>query len=133
MFHRALVSAEVASMKKPVSMLRADGKRPDGPFVPWQAEWNAVWNISVKDTVAITYLLSTSFTAGSDAKMAVLHIEGKYREFSVTRFVPIALETIGPESKALLFLRELGHRLTRTTEDLYENAFLFQRLSVAIY
>ena len=51
----------------------------------------------VTNTMVITYLSSTSATAGSAAEIAALRKEGKFRELSVTHnFMPIALETLRP-------------------------------------
>ena len=48
-------------------------------------------------------------------------------------FVPLAFQTMGPMcSKALVFLGELGRRLTIATDDPRETMFLFQRISIAI-
>jgi hypothetical protein len=84
--------------------------------------------------LAASYLSSTSITAGSAAELAATRKEEKYIELSADHiFIPIAIETLGPLcSKALVFLRELGKRLTRVTNDPRESQFLFQRLSVAI-
>jgi len=135
LIHRGLVRAGVSSVKEPAGMLRSDGKRPDGlTLVPWQAGRNMVWDVTVIDTLAASYLPSTSTTAGSAAEIAASRKEVKYAELSATHiFVPIAFETLGPiGAKTLGFLRELGRRLTRVTNDPCEPAFLFQRLSVAI-
>jgi hypothetical protein len=129
------VRAGVASVKEPVGLSRSDGKRPDGlTLVPWQSGRNVIWDVTVTDTLATSYLPSTATTAGSAAEMAATRKESKYAELSVTHtFIPIAMETLGPVSnKALTFLRELGRRLTRVTEDSRETSFLFQRLSIAI-
>jgi hypothetical protein len=128
--HRALVRAKVASVKEPVGLLRTDGKRPDGlTLVPWQAGKNAVWDVTVADTLATSYVASTSVTAGSAAELAASRKEDKYTELSTTHnFVPLAFETMGPMcSKALVFLGELGRRLTIATDDPRETMFLFQR------
>ena len=133
--HRVLVRAGISAAKEPTGMLRTDGKRPDGvTLVPWQAGKSAVWDVTVIDTLATSYLPSTSTTSGSAAEMAAARKEDKYVEMSATHtFVPIAVETLGPIcSKALMFLRELGRRLTLATGDSRESMFLFQRLSVAI-
>ena len=133
--HRALVRAGVSSVKEPVGLSRTDGKRPDGlTLVPWQAGRCAVWDVTVTNTLAASYLSSTSITAGSAAELAATRKEEKYIELSADHiFIPIAIETLGPLcSKALVFLRELGKRLTRVTDDPRESQFLFQRLSVAI-
>jgi hypothetical protein len=133
--HRALVRAKIASVKEPIGLSRTDGKRPDGlTLVPWQFGKNAVWDVTVTDTLATSYLSLTSFTAGSAAELAATRKEEKYVELTTTHtFVPLAFETLGPIcSKALVFLRELGRRLTLATDDKRETMFLFQRLSVAI-
>jgi hypothetical protein len=133
--HRALVRAGVSCVIEPAGMSRSDGKRPDGlTLVPWQAGKNVVWDVTVADTLAASYLSSTSVTPGSAAEMASSRKERKYVEFATTHtFVPIALESLGPiGTKSLGFLRELGRRLSRATNDARESSFLFQRLSIAI-
>ena len=93
-------------------------------------------DVTVTDSMAfiITYLPSMSVIVGIAAEIAPLYKEVKSRKQSVTHnFVPKALDILGPfGSKALAFLWELGHRLTRATEDLRKNAFLFQRFSEAV-
>ena len=60
-------------------MSRADGKSSDGlTLSQWQARKNAIWDITVTDTMAIAYLPSTSVTADSAAQIAVLCKERKY-------------------------------------------------------
>jgi hypothetical protein len=133
--HRALVRAGVSSVKEPAGMSRSDGKRPDGlTLVPWQGGRNAVWDVTVSDTLAGSYLPATSVTAGSAADIAAARKEAKYAELATTHtFVPLAFESLGPiNAKSLTFLRELGRRLVRATDDTRESAFLFQRLSIAI-
>jgi hypothetical protein len=82
----------VASVKEPVGLLRTDGKRPDGlTVVPWQAGKNAVWDVTVADTLAASYVASTSVTAGSAVELAATRKEDKYTELSTTHnFVPLA-------------------------------------------
>jgi hypothetical protein len=125
----------VSAVKEPAGLSRTDGKRPDGvTLVPWQAGRTAVWDVTVIDTLATSYLPSTSITPGSAAEIAAARKVDKYLNLSATHtFVPIALETLGPISvQSLSFLREVGRRLSRATDDARESAFLFQRLSVAI-
>ena len=133
--HRALVKAGVSSVKEPLGLSRTDGKRPDGlTLVPWQAGRSVVWDVTVIDSLATSYLASTSVTPGGAAEIAATRKEAKYANLATTHtFVPIALETLGPIStKSLLFLRELGRRLARVSDDSRETAHLFQRLSIAI-
>ena len=129
-FH-ALVKAGVPSTKEPAGLSRTDGKRPDGlTLVPWLAGKNAVWDVTVSDTLASSYLSATSVTAGSAAKLACTKKEHKYSELSTNYlFIPLAFESLGSvSSKTLIFLRDLGHRLTGASDDSRETAFLFQRL-----
>jgi len=47
--------------------------------------------------------------------------------------MPLAFETLGPlSSSTTVFLTELGRRLSASTGELRETAFLFQRLSIAV-
>ena len=63
----------VAPMKEPVGILRAEGKRSDElTLVSWQAGRNAVWNVTVTDTMAITYLPLTFVPMDSVAEIAAL-------------------------------------------------------------
>jgi hypothetical protein len=81
-----------------------------------------------------TTLPSSSATAGSAAEAAATKKSDKYALLSTNyNFIPIALETLGPIcSKATVFLRELGRRLSVATGDPRETTLLFQRLSVAL-
>ena len=75
--------AGVASIKEPVGVLRADGKRSGGlTLVPWQAWIIAVSDLTVTGIMARTYLTLTSVTAGSAAEIVALCKEGKYSDQS---------------------------------------------------
>ena len=116
-------------------MSHADGQHSDGiTLVLWQAGRNAVWDVTVTDYMAVIIMPSMSVIVGIAAEIAPLYKEVKSRKQSVTHnFAPKALDILGPfGSKALAFLWELGHCLTRATEDLRKNAFLFQRFSEAV-
>jgi hypothetical protein len=133
--YHTLVNAGLPSTKEPAGLLRTDGKRPDGlTSVPWQSGKTAVWDVTVIDTMATSYVDSTSATPGSAAEIAAARKELKYTELASSHiFIPLAFETLGPiGSKASLFLRQLGHRLSLKTGDKRETAFLFQRLSIAL-
>ncbi|OWA51822.1 hypothetical protein BV898_16285 [Hypsibius exemplaris] len=52
---RALVSASVAAIREPPTLVRQDGKRPDGmSMVPWKQGNALVWDVTVWDTMALT-------------------------------------------------------------------------------
>ena len=133
--YHSLVKAGIPCTKEPSGLLRTDGKRPDGlTSVPWQAGKCAIWDVTVTDTLATSYLSATASSAGSAAELAATRKEAKYSLLSSDyHFIPLALETLGPVgSKATTFLRQLGRRMSTASEDPRETTFLFQRLSIAI-
>ena len=55
------------------------------------------WDVTVTDTLAESYLLATSSTAGAAAEGAADRKELKYQSFAHTHtFIPMAVETLGP-------------------------------------
>ena len=118
-----------------MGLLRSDGKRPDGlTQIPWQSGKCMTWDVTVTDTLAESYLLATSSAAGAAAEGAAERKELKYQSLVQSHtFVPLAFETLGPiNSKGQDFLMDLGRRLSASSNDLRETAFLFQRLSLTV-
>ena len=133
--HRSLTRAGIPSTKEPHGLSRSDGKRPDGlTLTPWSEGRCLIWDVTVTDTTAQSYLHLTSNNAGSAAELASTRKETKYAELSSHyHFVPIAIESHGPlNCKALQFLSALGHRISVKTSDPRETSFLYQRISVAV-
>ena len=133
--HRALNRAGIPAVKEPAGLLRSDGKRPDGlTLIPWQGGRCMTWDVTVTDTLADSYLQSTSLTPGSASEAAADRKEQKYETLATTyKFIPLAFETFGPiNRKATQFLTELGRHLTSVSNDKREGSFLFQRLSIII-
>src|SRR6218665_572889 len=95
---RALTKEGYPTVKEPPGLVRSDGKRPDGlTLIPWRAGRSLVWDATVADTLAASYLANTSTTAGAAAKAAVNRKQAKYQELSNTHvFIQLALETLGP-------------------------------------
>ena len=93
-----------------------------------------MWDVTVTDTVAPSYLQSTAVVTGAAAEQAATRKDAKYSELLKTHhFVPIAFETLGPINiTGLEFIRDLGHRLITAKGDTRENSYFFQRLSIAI-
>jgi len=91
-------------------------------------------HVTVTDTLAESYLASTSIVAGGAAEGAAIRKEVKYQALaSMHTFIPLAFETLGPiNSKGMTFFSERSHRLMACTGDKRETAFLFQCVSVAI-
>ena len=132
---RALSRAGIPASKEPSGLSRSDGKRPDGmTLIPWQAGKNLIWDVTVADTLAASYLPITSQQAGKAAESASVRKETKYTQLAISyHFIPIAFETLGPIGvKATDFLSDLGRRISSVTGDPRESSFLFQRVSVAI-
>jgi hypothetical protein len=132
---RSLSKAGFPSVKEPQGLLRTDGKRPDGlTLLPWRDGRCATWDVTVTDTVALSYLNFTSSSAGSAAEAAASRKEEKYSDISSNYlFFPLAFETFGPINHVGCdFLSLLGHRLSLVSDDPRESFFLFQRLSVSI-
>jgi hypothetical protein len=92
------------------------------------------WDVTVTDTLAESYLATTSTVAGGAAEGAARRKEAKYQTLAITHtFIPIAIETLGPiNHKGIDFFSELGRRLTASSGDSRQTTFLFQRLSVLI-
>jgi hypothetical protein len=132
---RGLVRAGVPSCKEPSGLSRSDGKRPDGlTLIPWQSGKSLIWDVTVADTLAPSYLPLTALSPGKAADASADRKEVKYSNLSVSYlFVPLAFETLGPmHIRTKNFLEELGRRLSLVSGDQRESSFLFQRLSIAL-
>ena len=76
---RSLGSAHVTSVLEPVGLDRGDGKRPDGLTIfPWKFGKALVWDVTVVDTLAQSYVASTSQLAGAAADAAEARKQRKY-------------------------------------------------------
>ena len=68
---RALVTAEIPSVREPSGCRRSDGKRPDGmSLVPWTHGKHLLWDAVCSDTLTASYLEFTSLKAGEAARLA---------------------------------------------------------------
>src|SRR5271163_1365239 len=130
-----MTRANIPAIKEPAGLLRSDGKRPDGlTQIPWQAGKCLTWDVTIADTLATSYLTSTSRTAGSAPERAAAKKIAKYTDLARTHiFCPLAFESLGPMNElGQSFISELGRRIAATTGDTREGSFLFQRISIAI-
>ena len=126
---------DVPSMKEPTGISRSDGKRPDGTtLIPWKRGRMLLWDATVVDTFATSYIKKTSMNAGSAAKLVENKKVQKYQSLlSEYYFVPVAIETGGSWGKdGLRFVKEIGQRITTSTGDQRATSFLIQRISIAI-
>jgi len=132
---RGLIQAGIPAVKEPPGLSRSDGKRPDGlTLIPWRSGRCLTWDVTVADTVAPSYLSTTSNQPGGAAELAEARKNAKYSQLMQSyHFVPLAFETMGPlNAKGLAFLADLGRLLGQISGDPRETSFLFQRLSVVI-
>ena len=117
---RALKYADVPSTKEPAGLLRGDEKHLDGlTLVPWQSGCNLTWDVTVVDTLASSYALTTSATPCGAAEAAAIRKRAKYPEIIQSHiFVPIAIETLGPiNMDGQRFLDSLGECLSSVSGD----------------
>src|ERR1700733_11315782 len=93
-----------------------------------------IWDVTVTDTLAVSYLPSTSASAAGAAELAADRKCTKYQALAqIYHFIPLAFETLGPiNSSGLLFITELGRCLALVTGDTRETSYLFQRISIII-
>lgn len=135
LIYRALSKAGFPTIKEPQGLLRSDGKRPDGiTLIPWKAGKSLVWDATVIDTLAPSYLTASAAQSGAAAAIAEDRKMQKYHAFLQDHvFIPLALETMGPINTAgLNFISDLGRHLTLATGEQRETTYLFQRLSITM-
>ena len=132
---RALAKADIPAVKEPNGLSRSDGKRPDGMTqIPWVGGKCLLWDVTVIDTLANSYIDISSVSAGGAAELAADRKIAKYINLSTGYyFVPLAFETLGPQNKGCdEFIIALGKRLSAVTGDKRETSFLRQRLSICL-
>ena len=133
--NRALATAGVPSQLEPSGLARSDGKRPDGmSLVPWEKGKPLVWDVTIPDTLAVSYRSVALNGTGSVAASAESRKIDKYSTLSSSYlFSPIAIESLGalgPLSRKIV--KEIGRRLCNSSHDKRAHSFLLQRLSVAV-
>jgi len=131
----AFSAAGFPNTMEPYGLSRRDGKRPDGlTSYPWSHGKSLIWDGTMVDTVATTYLNMTSTNSGAAADQAERDKHNDYIELKGQyHFTPLAFETfgsIGPETE--LFLRKLGKLMKKKSGEPRSLDFLLQRVSIAI-
>ena len=132
---RSLGSAHITSVLEPVGLDRGDGKRPDGLTIfPWRFGKALVWDVTVVDTLAQSYVAATSQLAGSAADAAEARKQRKYAALEQQFIVqPIGFETMGSwGAGAKAFLSDVGSRVKQATGNPRALEFLRQRVSIEI-
>jgi hypothetical protein len=132
---RACASANIPAILEPEGAFRDDGKRPDGlTLIPWSKGKCLLWDATCADTLAMSYLNSTSRLAGAAAQSRELDKRRKYAGVAgVYKFCPFGVETFGPfGEEALDLVKDLGKRLFDATKEPRSRSYLVQRISIAI-
>jgi hypothetical protein len=134
-FSMAFSSAGFPTNLEPYGLSRRDGKRPDGvTSYPWSRGRPLLWDVTVVNTIAATYINETSRASGSAADEAERRKHNHYIDLKNNYiFTPLAFETfgaIGPETT--IFLKKLGKLMKKNTGEARSLDFLLQRVSIAI-
>ena len=132
---RSLESTKVPCHLEPTGLYRSDGKRSDGAsVVPWRGGKVLVWDATCVDTLAPSHISLAVRESGAVAADAELRKKQKYLLLDSTHhFVPVAVETLGPiGQEARVFLREVAHRITASTQEPLALQYLLQRVAVAV-
>jgi hypothetical protein len=131
-----LTSVHVNSTLEPNGLSRDDGKRPDGmTLVPWNKGQPLVWDVTVVDTLADSYVLKISEVSGFAAEMACKRKHSKYSSIISSNYIfnGLAFETLGLWCKEPIdIINVIGNRLTAESGDLKSKKFLCERISFAI-
>ena len=135
--HRVMSTSHIPSRLVPMGLDSSDGKRPDGiKMVPWKSGNLLVWDATCSDTYAPSHLAQSTMTGGAvtsqaeDLKKAKYSYLENHSGMCFTRITIEMSEAFGPLS--MVFLRELGRRLSATTGDTKRYSYLIQRLSVVV-
>lgn len=134
--HRALQTANIPSKLEP-PIFRDDGrKRADGvTLIQWSRGQMLVWDATIRDTLAPSYIHSSSIRAGNVARRAVTDKCLKYKKVMENNyfFLPFACETLGPWcTEARNFINQLGKMIYACTGEPRSTLYLTQRISIAI-
>ena len=132
---RALGLAEIPARREPTGLCRKDGKRPDGlTLFPYKQGKCLLWDATIVDTLADSYVPATSKNPGKAAERAEKVKFGLYEELSKDFiFTPIAIETLGSwgqEGHSLI--KEIGRKIRDITGEKRSTFYLFQRISIAV-
>ena len=132
---RACIRSGVPASKEPTDLFLNDEKGTDGmTLVPWKMGRCVTWDVTCPDTLAASHRQITAYASGTASERAAMLKHIKYQAIkAVHDFVPISVETLGPiNDEGMIFLRELGGRLSTVSRDPRETSFLFQRVSVCM-
>ena len=132
---RSLSAAGIPSVLEPVGLDRGDGRRPDGlTTFPFSSGKCLAWDATCTDTFGESVVIASAVEPGAAARAAETRKIKRYTSLSTQYiFAPLAVETTGVIGAAgTRLIKELGRRISSTTGERRETAWLWQRLSMAI-
>ena len=112
--HRTLASIKVPSTLEPQGLSHRNRCRPDGmSLIPWSHGRALIWDVTVHDTLAPSYLHLSSSRAGSVVDNASGQKRRLYSDLTPTHhLIPLAFETMGTfSSDSMLFLKDVTRRI----------------------
>jgi hypothetical protein len=120
--NRSLTYIHVNSILEPNGLSRDDGKRPDGmTLVPRIKDQRLVWDVTIVDTLADSYVLKRSEVSGFAAEMVCKRKHSKYSSIISSNyyvFKSLAFETLGTWHKESIdFINVIGNRLIAVSGD----------------
>jgi hypothetical protein len=127
-----LTSIHVYSILEPNGLSGDAGKRPDVmTLVPRIKGQPLVWNVTIVDTLADSYVLKTSEVSGFAAEMTSKRKHCKYSSIISSNYIFKAFETLGPRCKeAIDFINVIGNRFIAESGDSKSKKFLFRGFSL---
>ena len=132
---RALQSSHIPATLEPTGVSRTDGKRPDGLTIfPWKKGKLMVWDYTCSDTLAPSYIKSSSQESG---KVALTKENNKLSKYSnlIDQYevIPVCVETLGPWGpNGLKLVQEIGKKIRDETGERRSTSFLLQSISMAV-
>ena len=134
-FSHAFSSAGFPNIIQPPGISRDDGKRPDGmTLIPWSHGRSILWDVTVRDTLAPSYVNESSKKAGAIADNAERNKHNHYRLLKENYLLtPIAFESLGsmgPETRT--FIKKLGSLMKKASGESRSMDYLLQKVSIAI-
>ena len=92
-----------------------------------------IWDFTCSDTLAASYVASTSKQAGKSADLAENEKHRHYQELKKQyHFIPVGMETMGSWGKeGLKFIKELGSRVAEANGEKRSTYYLFQSIGIA--
>ena len=137
LIHRALSSIKVPCTLEPRGLSCSDGRRPDGiSLIPWSQGRAVIWDVTIHDTLAPSYIKLSSSRARAVAGNASGQKRRLYHDLSSLyhlQLIPIAIEIMGVFSNdCRSFLKDLARRIRLQNNDSSAYLSLCQKISVII-